>query len=92
LLFLTPFVAFVAWRLSLGGGGPPRLLLIGTACVLALLGGVLFWLSRERMARPGTVYVPAALLDGRVVAGHAAAPDRTAVPAGATPPADAAAH
>ncbi len=71
LLLLTPFAAFIAWRLSLGAGGPSRLVLIVAACVLALLGGILVWLSREGAAPPGTAYVPAELQDGRIVPGHA---------------------
>ncbi len=72
LLFLTPFAAFVAWRLTAGSGAPPRALLIGTACVLAVLAGTLVWLSRERALPPGTAYVPAQLQNGRIVPGHAA--------------------
>jgi hypothetical protein len=71
LLLLTPFAAFIAWRLSLGAGGPSRLVLIVAACVLALLGGLLVWLSRVGAAPPGTAYVPAELQDGRIVPGHA---------------------
>jgi hypothetical protein len=71
LLLLAPFAAFIAWRLSLGAGGPSRLMLIVAACVLALLGGVLVWLSREGAVPPGAAYVPAELQDGRIVPGRA---------------------
>jgi hypothetical protein len=71
VLFLAPFVAFLAWRLTAGSGGPPRVVLIGAACALALLAGMLAWLGRERSFPPGTAYVPAELQDGRIVPGHA---------------------
>ncbi len=69
---MTPFAAFIAWRLSVGIGGPPISLLIGFACALALLAGLLVWMSQERVLPPGTTYVPAQLQDGRIVPGHAA--------------------
>lgn len=72
LLFLAPFAAFIAWRLSAGSGGPSRPLLIGAACALALLAGTLAWLSQRHALPPGTAYVPAELQDGRIVPGHAA--------------------
>jgi len=72
LLFLAPFAAFIAWRLTAGSGGPSRSLLIGAACVLAVLAATLVWLSRQNALPPGTVYVPAEVRDGRIVPGHAA--------------------
>ena len=72
MLFLAPFAAVIAWRLSLGVGGPPLSLLIGAACALALLAVALVWLSQDRALPPGTTYVPAQLKDGRIVPGHAA--------------------
>ena len=71
MLFLAPFAAIIAWRLTLGSGGPPRALLIGAACALAVLAAMLVWLSRERALPPGTTYVPAEVHDGRIVPGHA---------------------
>ncbi len=61
----------MAWRLTLGSGGPSRALLIGAACAIALLTGMLVWLNQERALAPGTAYVPAELRDGRIVPGHA---------------------
>lgn len=72
MLFLAPFAAVIAWRLSLGVGGPPLSLLIGAACALALLAVLLVWMSQERALPPGTTYVPAELQNGRIVPGHAA--------------------
>jgi hypothetical protein len=72
LLFLAPFAAFIAWRLTAGSGGPSRPVLIGAACVLVVLAATLVWLSRQNALPPGTAYVPAELQDGRIVPGHAA--------------------
>jgi hypothetical protein len=71
-MFVAPFAAFVAWRLTLGSGGPPRLLLIAAACAVALLTGMLVWLNQQRAIAPGAAYVPAQLRDGHIVPGHAA--------------------
>jgi Family of unknown function (DUF6111) len=73
ILFLVPFAAFIAWRLTLGGGGPTRAMLIAAACALTLLAGALVLLSEDRALPPGSAYVPAELHDGGIVPGHAAA-------------------
>ncbi len=73
-MFLAPFAAFVAWRLTLGSGGPPRPVLIAAACVVILLTAMLAWLSQQRAIAPGATYVPAQLRDGRIVRGHASPP------------------
>jgi len=73
-LFLAPFAIFIAWRLSLGSGGPSRWLLISAACALTLLAGILVWLRQEDALPPGAAYAPAALQDGQIVPGHAAPP------------------
>jgi hypothetical protein len=71
-MFLAPFAAFVAWRLTLGRGGPSRQILIGAACAVVLLTAVLVWLSQQRAIAPDAAYAPAELRDGRIVPGHAA--------------------
>lgn len=71
-MFLTPFVAFVAWKVTARAGNPPRAVLIGTACVLVILVGMLVWLRQRDALAPGVVYVPAELQGGYVVPGHAA--------------------
>jgi len=71
-MFLAPFAAFVAWRLTLGSGGLPRTVLIAAACAVVLLTGMLVWLNQQRAIAPGPTYVPAELRDGRIVPGHAA--------------------
>ena len=69
-LFLAPFAVFVAWRFLAFEGGPPARVVVGVACVLALLAGALIWLSQEDALPPGTRYAPAQFQDGKVVAGH----------------------
>ena len=69
-LFLTPFAAFFVWRFLAMGGAPSLSLVVGTACVVAVLVGVLLWLSEDRALPPGTAYAPARFENGRVVAGH----------------------
>ena len=53
-------------------GGPPVRLVVGAACVLALLAGALIWLSQDDALPPGAAYEPARLEDGKIVSGHAA--------------------
>ena len=71
-LFLAPFLFFAAWRFMALEGGPPVRLVVGAACVLALLAGALIWLSHEAALPPGAAYEPARLQDGKIVSGHAA--------------------
>jgi hypothetical protein len=71
-LFLAPFVAFAVWRFMAIEGGPPVSLVVGVACVLAVLASALIWLSRENALPPGAGYEPPRLEDGKIVAGHAA--------------------
>ena len=71
-LFLAPFILFAVWRFAALEGGPSVKIVVGAACVLALLAGALIWLSREDSLPPGSSYEPARLQDGRVISGHAA--------------------
>jgi hypothetical protein len=71
-LFLAPFVVFALWRFAAFEGGPSVRLVVGAACVLAMLAGILIWLSQEEALPPGANYEPARLQDGKVVSGHAA--------------------
>lgn len=67
LLFVSPFVAFAAWRLLLPAGGPsPRLMMAVTGVVLLLAGG-LYWFSRQNALPRGSPYAPAQMQDGRLV-------------------------
>jgi hypothetical protein len=71
-LFIAPFVVFAVWRFAAMEGGPSVRVVIGAACVLAMLAGILMWLSQEDSLPPGTTYEPARLQDGKVISGHAA--------------------
>jgi hypothetical protein len=71
-LFLSPFVFFAVWRAVGTDGGPSIRVVAVAACVLALLAGVLIWLSQEDVLPSGTAYAPARMEDGRIVAGHGA--------------------
>jgi hypothetical protein len=71
-LFVAPFVIFTIWRVAGTDGGPSVRLLVTSACVLAVLAGLLIWLSQDEALPPGAAYEPARLQDGRVVSGHAA--------------------
>ncbi len=71
-LFLAPFVFFAVWRLVGTGGGPSIGMIVGAACVLAVLAGALIWLSHDEALPPGTTYQPAKLEDGQIIPGHAA--------------------
>ncbi len=71
-LFLTPFVVFAVWRFSAVEGGPSVRLVVGAACLLAVLAGILVWLSHDDALQPGVSYQPARLQDGKVISGHGA--------------------
>lgn len=72
MLFLAPFAVFALWRFAAFEGGPSVRVVVGAACVLAMLAGILIWLSQEDALPPGASYEPARLQDGKVVSGHAA--------------------
>ena len=66
-LFLVPFALFAIWRLS-AAVARPALAWAAVAAVLALAAGVvLFGLSRS--VPPGETYVPARIVDGKIVPG-----------------------
>ncbi|HJS85478.1 MAG TPA: hypothetical protein VJ779_08455 [Acetobacteraceae bacterium] len=67
-LFVLPFVAFLAWRLS-GRGGRLSLRLVAIAALwVVLLALGLAWFGLRRTLPPGTAYVPARIgADGRIV-------------------------
>lgn len=70
LLLLTPFIAFLAWRITLRLGAPPRTVVLATSAVVVLAVLLLVWLGRENTLPPHTAYVPAQLQNGRVIPGH----------------------
>jgi len=67
-LFVLPFVAFLAWRLSGRGGRlSPRLVAAAGLWVLVLALG-LAWFGLRRAIPPGAGYVPARVgADGRIL-------------------------
>jgi hypothetical protein len=71
-LFLAPFAFFVVWRVMAADGGPSVKVLMAAACLLAVLAGVLVWLSRDNALPPDAAYAPAQMRDGQIVSGHAA--------------------
>jgi len=71
-LFLSPFAVFIAWRCFATESGPSLRVVIGAACVLAMLAGLLIWLSEDASLPPTANYQPAQLQDGHIVSGHAA--------------------
>lgn len=71
-LFLSPFAAFIAWQLMARQSSPPLRLVVGAACVLVVLAGLLVWLSQEAALPPGTSYAPARFQGGRIIPGHGA--------------------
>jgi hypothetical protein len=70
-LFLAPIALFLVWRFMSQEEGPSLRVVVGAACVVAVLAGALVWLSREHALPPGASYEPARLHDGRVISGHA---------------------
>jgi uncharacterized membrane protein YfbV (UPF0208 family) len=72
LLFAAPFAAFLIWRRISAGEGPSPALLAATLAALLAFGGVVAWLGLGRQIGRNRTYVPAALVDGHIVAGHAA--------------------
>jgi hypothetical protein len=47
-------------------------IVVGAACVLAVLAAMLVWLSQDDALPPGASYEPPRLEDGKIIAGHAA--------------------
>lgn len=72
-LFLAPFALFVIWRLMAAEkSGLSLRIVVGAACVLVALAGILVWLSEDAALPPGASYAPAHYQDGRIIPGHAA--------------------
>lgn len=70
-VFLLPLLAFGLWRLSVARGlsGPPNWQLgLIFAVLLGLAASLYAMAARERL--PPGAYVPAQVVDGRVVPGH----------------------
>jgi hypothetical protein len=74
LLFVTPFVAFGAWRLLFPSPSPPLWLIGGLAGFVALMLLALIWVRHVDAGDANQAYIPAELHDGRVVPARPAAP------------------
>ncbi|MBV9735643.1 MAG: hypothetical protein JO209_07010 [Acidisphaera sp.] len=70
VLFLSPFAAYAVWW-WLGRVAPSPAVLAVTFMFLAAFGAALAWFGVDRRLAPGA-YVPARLVDGRIIPGHAA--------------------
>jgi hypothetical protein len=76
LLFLSPFIAAGAWWwLSRRTGllfTPTPTVLVVTFAALAIMGGCLVWFGLDRRLGNTGVYVPAQLVDGKIIPPHTA--------------------
>lgn len=69
-LFLSPFLAFAAWRYFYSDPGPSIRIVIVAACVVLILAVALVWLGADRAIPPNDAYAPARYENGRIVGGH----------------------
>ncbi len=67
-LFVVPFLAFLAWRLSGRGGRLSPRIVIAAGLWVTLLALGLAWFGLRRALPPGEGYVPARVgADGRIL-------------------------
>ncbi|HQT80238.1 MAG TPA: hypothetical protein PLD10_24630 [Rhodopila sp.] len=85
VLFLTPFLAFIAWRLVLASVVPPPVLVLATTGFAAVLLGTLIWLHHLDARNTTQAYVPAQVRNGDIIPGHAVRPRPAAPPAVSRP-------
>lgn len=69
-LFLSPFLAFGAWRYFSSEPGPSIRVLIAAVCVVVVLAAALMWLGEDRAISPHDAYAPARYENGHIIAGH----------------------
>jgi hypothetical protein len=67
VLFLTPFLTFAAWRLWFPSPVPPLGMVYGLATFVVLMLVALFWFRQVDAGGAHETYVPAKVIDGRVV-------------------------
>jgi hypothetical protein len=72
--FLFPFAVYLVWRRFSAGSGPSPAMLGGTLLALALFGAALAWFGVHHALSPNGPYVPARVVDGRIVPGHSGSP------------------
>ena len=74
VLFLTPFLSFAAWRLLFPSPLPPLWLIYSLTGFVILMLLALVWSRHFDAGDAQEGYVPAQLIDGRVVPAHRAPP------------------
>ncbi|WP_239992112.1 hypothetical protein [Rhodopila globiformis] len=67
VLFLVPFLGFVAWRLVFPSPLPPLWLVATMAVFVAVMLGALLWVWHINAGDANRPYVPARLEHGRIV-------------------------
>ncbi len=70
-VFFAPALAFLLWRVAIArglDGPPPRQIALIFVGLLAMGAGLAWYAAEDRLG-PG-LYVPAELVDGRIVQGH----------------------
>jgi hypothetical protein len=73
ILFLTPFLAFAAWRLWFPSPLPPPGLVYALAAFVLLLLAGLLWTTHIEAQDGHRAYIPAVMQNGRIIEGHPAA-------------------
>ncbi len=67
VLFVAPFITFAAWRLLFPSPTPPLWMLYGLGGFVALMLLALVWFRHIDAGDANEAYVPARIIDGRVV-------------------------
>jgi len=71
-LFLAPFALYAAWRIAAATARPA--VLWGVVALVVVLAAGTLWYGLSNGMRPGSDYVPARIVGGQIVPGHAGAP------------------
>lgn len=74
VLFLTPFLSFAAWRLLFPSPLPPLWLIYSLTGFVIFMLSALIWSRHFDAGDAQEGYVPAQLIDGRVVPAHPTPP------------------
>jgi hypothetical protein len=67
VLFVTPFLAFAAWRLWFPSPVPPLGMIYGLSGFVVLMLLALLWFRHVDSGDANEAYVPARLIDGHIV-------------------------
>ncbi len=70
-LFLVPFVLYAAWRVA-AAQARVALAFGAVAVALAVFAAGMIWFDVSRKLSPAQTYVPARIVGGEIVPGHAA--------------------